>query len=484
MTIDFSKFNNLKILVIGDVMLDQFIYGSVSRISPEAPVPVLKVKHNNEMLGGAGNVVNNLLALNTNVVFLSLIGEDASGKKIQSMLESKEKLESYLYVDDDFQTVTKTRFVGGTQHLVRIDQEKDFIMSSDLEDQIISKFLELAPLVDVIIISDYNKGLITTNLKKAIAATKTPAKKILDTKGSLKEYSGRIDYITPNIKETEHYSGISINSPETMSAAASHIAKTYSLNKILITASEDGMYLYDAITDHPLTGFPIWKIQHQRALNNSPVDISGAGDTVIAALSIAIGLEYSDAVAMEFASQCAAISVGKSGTSIVTIDEIKEKYVVNINHEYTDIIKLNGKLESIRDIKIIGFVNGCFDVLHVGHLSMLEQAREKCDFLVVGLNSDVSVAQLKGDERPIISELDRAKMLSSLKCVDAVIIFNELEPSNTIQQIRPNMVIKSKQYENVEIPEKKIIDDIDCELHFVDSKSNQSTTQIIESIKK
>lgn len=484
MTISFEEIKNLKILVIGDVMLDQFVYGSVNRISPEAPVPVLKISHTTEMLGGAGNVVNNLLSLGANVTFLGLIGDDGNGKQIQSLLQVKEKLESYLYVDDEYRTVTKTRFVGGIQHMVRVDQELDFTMSADLEKQIIAKLYELMLLVDVIIISDYNKGFITSNIKVALGKIKTPAKKVLDAKGSLKEYAGQIDYITPNIKEAEQYSGINITSPETMSFAASAICRKYNLNKILITASEKGMYLFEAITEHPVTGVPLWSIQHQKTLNTTPVDISGAGDTVISALAIAIGLKVDHAIAMEFASQCAAISISKSGTSIVTLDEIMAKYQPSPTIDFRNIENVVETIDKIRSVKTIGFVNGVFDLLHGGHIALLENARRHCDFLIVGINSDTSVKQIKGDSRPIIKEHDRATMLSAIRYVDAVIIFDEVTPEEILKQIRPDVVVKSSQYKDGNLPELTTLTEISCNLIYVDPDPSQSTTTIINDIKK
>jgi D-beta-D-heptose 7-phosphate kinase/D-beta-D-heptose 1-phosphate adenosyltransferase len=499
MTIDFEKIKDLHIVCIGDIMLDEFIYGSVARISPEAPVPVLKSKNNITMLGGVGNVVTNLHFLGAKVTVFSIIGQDTNGKKVLSLLEQYPNLESYVSVDSDIPTVTKTRFVSGKQHIMRYDQETHITLDEGMEAQIIQTIQDVCKNADAIIVSDYNKGFVTSKIKNAISNLDTKAYKIVDSKGTLKEYVG-FDIVTPNVKEMENFTFTKITDGKTMGDAVDTFYKMYPFENILVTASEKGMYLFEKIgmKKNPLhipainmagedmaieySKVPVWRVHSEPAYNSNPVDVSGAGDTVVSALAVGRAMGMSNQYALEFASHCAAVSISKSGTSYVTVEELKARYN-QIQCDYRDAARLKQKIVEQKQMgRTIGFVNGCFDLFHKGHLELLRKAKERCNYLIVGVNSDVTVKKLKGETRPINDEQTRCDILSSLKFVDEVVIFDEEDPRALILKVVPDFVFKGREYETKVIVEQVVLDNIHADLVFLDTHE-QTTSSIISKIK-
>jgi len=473
MKIPFETIKDLKIVVVGDSMLDVFSYGTVERMSPEAPVPILKHNKEHFMLGGALNVVANLHSLGAKVTIFSILGDDTNGRKILSLLEKMDDLEAYITIDKNAITTTKTRFLSGNQHLLRHDSEEKTILNSDTELQIIKNLIESCNDADVIIASDYAKGFMTPKIRLALAQLKCKAYKIVDTKGNVSDYANGFDLITPNVKELSNLSKTMITSPTNFNKAIENFTKEYNFPNILITASEHGMQLYQKLSKS-------YRVISEIAYNTNPVDVSGAGDTVVASLAIAIGLKVNLQDALEFASRCAGISIGKSGTSTVTLDEILSCYNKTINYKEIDTKKLIEQKELGRTI---GFVNGCFDTLHAGHLSLLKQAKEKCQFLIVAINSDKTIKDLKGTNRPINDEHTRAELLASLKYVDMVVIFDEKDPRKLIQKLLPDIAFKGREYENKKIIEQKLLDSIECPIVYFDT-CDVSTTKIIEKMRK
>lgn len=486
MKIDFEKIKDLKIVCIGDIMLDAFVYGSVTRISPEAPVPVMKTSHTDYMLGGVGNVAVNLLNLGANVTLFAMIGEDDAGKRVAEMLEQYPNLEAYVYVDKTINTTTKTRFVSGHQHLVRIDQEDLTVLTPEIELLAEQALQDVCGNADVIIISDYNKGFVSNRIKQIIGKLQTHAFKIVDTKGDLHSFTN-IDMVTPNIKELEKYSQSKISGPQDVSKALDLFYKNYAIANVLVTASEHGMILYEQLGLKPQAygtapSQPIWRVHAEPAYNNNPIDVSGAGDTVVAAVAIGVALKVDYQYVLEFASHCAAVVIGKKGTSFVSQEEIKHRYNLIVPN-FRDQENLVAKIKQQKKLgRTIGLVNGCFDIIHAGHLELLKQARDVCNYLVVAINADTTVTQLKGPTRPINDEQSRGEMLLSLKYVDEVVIFDETNPTEIIKKIVPDFVFKGKEYEGRQLSEQQALDDLDVSVIFFDTKPT-TTTAIIEKIR-
>lgn len=490
MKIDFNKIKELKVVCVGDLMLDEFISGTVSRVSPEAPVPVIKHGEIRRMLGGVGNVVANLLDLGAKVTLFSTVGEDSEGRTVLGLLQKYDALEAYISVDKETPTTTKTRFVAGKQHLIRYDKEARVSFTPEAEAAIIQSIKEACVDADVLIASDYNKGYLTSAIKESLAEIQGPFK-IVDSKGSIAEYAKGFDLITPNIKELEEFTVSKV--ADGMDNVVTLFNLMYSFPNILVTASERGMTLYSkegtrkskkTAKDGSIYYMtePVWKKCYEPAYNKNPVDVSGAGDTVVASFAIgkALGLSFQDV--LEFASHCAAISVNKAGTSTVSVEELEKRY----NQDYVDfrdLMPVLSRLDYQRgNGRQIGFVNGCFDMLHLGHLTLLKKARENCQYLVVAVNSDYAVKQLKGETRPINDEHSRCELLSSLKFVDEVVIFDELDPREILSKLKPSVVFKGEEYSTKTIIEQETIDSISARVEFL--KTNDiSTTKIINKIK-
>ena len=429
-----------KVLCIGDVMLDRFVYGSVNRISPEAPIPVIRVERESAMLGGAGNVARNATALGASVQFLSLVGDDLPGREVMEYIASDPGVEPYIQTERNRPTTIKTRYIAGGQQLLRSDNET----TADIAPATISNLSalagQLAPDVAAIILSDYGKGVLHADVVVAAIATARKAGKpvIVDPKGSDYSIYRGATVVTPNRAEAEAATGIAIHSDEDAVAAATKIITECGIENVLLTRSQDGMTLVtqDGVALHlPTEAREVF-------------DVSGAGDTVVACLAAA-GSSLADAA--RIANVAAGIVVGKIGTAVVYPDEL----VSTLHHH--DLMIGEAKLMPLdrmvdraerwrRKGYKVGFTNGCFDLLHPGHLSLLKQARASCDRLIVGLNSDASVKRLKGDSRPVQSEAARAAVLGSLETVSGVVIFGENTPIELIKAIKPDILVKGADY--------------------------------------
>lgn len=508
MKIDFDKIKDLHIVCIGDIMLDEFIYGNVNRISPEAPIQILRVTKNNQMLGGVGNVAANLLELGAKVTIFSQIGKDINGDRIARLLDLYPNLEAYVYVDDSVCTTTKTRLLSGKQHMLRVDQEENKGLNKEIEEQVIQDLKEVCSVANVLIVSDYNKGFVSPAIKKTLV--ELPLLKILDSKGDLTPYKGMVDVITPNIKELEDYSGMRVIDFKTMSKAIDIFNSKYKINNVLVTASEKGMFFFEKIgmTQNPFENFvvhdseknkadheliqkasknwkatPLWNWYAEKSYNNNPVDVSGAGDTVMAALAIGMGLTGFEDLqnTLQFASRAAGIAISKSGTSTVTQNEMKKEYNL-IQTNYRDLVPvLNRVAEQHNMGRIVGFINGTFDMFHKGHLELLRKAKEHCDYLVVALNSDDSVKRYKGPTRPVIGENDRCDIISSNKYVDDVVIFDEDDPRETLLKIKPNVMFKGMDYKDKPLIEQEVMDLIGCKLVLLVT-DEITTTKIVNKL--
>ena len=442
-----NQFSNVRVLVIGDIMLDVFAYGNVERISPEAPVPVFKFHHKSEMLGGAGNVVANLAALGCKTTYIGIIGKDDNGKKIASLLKNV-NANNHLLKLADYPTIVKTRFIANTNHLLRMDNEEVLPVITTLLPRIRKILFRAISSADIILLSDYNKGLLTAETTPMVIEICRELKKtvIVDPKGNnYAKYSGAT-LVKPNLKEfseitKKKYDPNSKNFLKEVKEAAKYLCKLYEIKNFIITLSEHGMILVE--------GENTDRIQQISSTVREVCDVSGAGDTALATLGATLGCGASMSEAMKLANQAAGIVVGKLGTATVSASELKTS-LISKQSKYTlpqDKIITLKQANSIVQLqkskgKIIGFTNGCFDCCHLGHLHSLIEAKKYCDVLFVAINSDKSVKQLKGNSRPIQDEKTRSMLIASLEYVDYVLVFNEITPLAIIDALHPDIIAK------------------------------------------
>lgn len=463
------------ILVVGDLMIDHYLWGDCDRISPEAPVQVVNVAKETAVLGGAGNVVNNLHALGASVSVASVIGEDEIGKELLIMLKSLGVKTEGLVRQEGRKTSKKSRVIASNQQILRYDKESKEDITEDSVEKILAAITKDLFLYDMIILSDYGKGVLTESLCQQIISLATSQKKkvLVDPKGTdYSKYKGA-HFLTPNKKEACEATGINIIDDESLLRAGEWLRSECELELSMITLSEDGIAIFDD-TMHKVP-----------TVAKEVFDVTGAGDTVIASLAFAISSGQDIIAAAQFANAAAAVVVGKIGSATATIDEI-ETYESTLHQSSSDMhIKSREELSrSVTSARIknqrIVFTNGCFDILHLGHVKYLEVAKSFGDILIVGLNADSSVRKLKGPERPINPEYDRAYLLAALEVVDYVVIFDEETPYDLIKMIAPDVLVKGGDYEGKAV----VGTEFAGELKLVDFVDGKSTTKTIERIKK
>ena len=464
-----------KILVIGDLMIDHYIWGSCERISPEAPVQVINVGDESVLLGGAGNVVNNLNALGAQVDVISIIGNCETSDQLKALLANIKVSTKYLITQNKRVTSKKTRVISSQQQVVRYDHESTDEISDESQKSILASFKKLVSNYDAVLLSDYGKGVLTIELTQSlIAIANNKNKKVLvDPKGlDYSKYRGSY-LLTPNKKEAIEATKINITDDASLTKAITQLKTEYDLDVSLITLSEQGVAIYDD------------KLRVHPTISREVFDVTGAGDTVLASLGFALACGNKINAAVEFANLAAGVVVGKIGSAIATFNEIIE-YESSLNKSTSDehvktfdeIASLSKELRA-RGKKII-FTNGCFDILHIGHVRYLETAKSYGDILILGLNSDRSVTSIKGKGRPINIQLDRAYILAALEVVDYVVVFDEDTPYDLIKAVKPDVLVKGSDYEG-----KKVVgQDIAHELKLVQFVDGKSTTKTIENIQK
>ena len=467
-----------KLLVIGDLMIDHYLWGSCERISPEAPVQVINVDNESTVLGGSGNVINNLKALGAQVDVISVIGGCETSDELKILLNDINVNSKYLITQKDRITSKKSRIIASQQQVVRYDRESTDEINTKSQTTILNTFKKIITNYDAVLLSDYGKGVLTSDLTQSlIAIANDNNKKVLvDPKGlDYSKYKGAY-LLTPNKKEASEATNINIKDDKSLTQAITQLKTKCDLDISLITLSEQGVAIYDDHDDelriHPTVAREVF-------------DVTGAGDTVLASLGFALscGLDIDNSV--EFANLAAGVVVGKIGSATATLNEIIE-YESSLNKSTSDehiktldeIIALSTELKS-RDKKIV-FTNGCFDLLHAGHVRYLETAKSFGDMLILGLNSDRSVTVLKGEGRPINTQLDRAYILAALEAVDYVVIFDEDTPYDLIKAIKPHVLVKGGDYEGQDVVGQDIADELKL-VQFVDGKS---TTKTIEKIQQ
>ena len=476
-----SAFGKQTVLCIGDLMLDYFVYGEVSRISPEAPAPVIAVAREDVIVGGAGNVARNIASLGARCIFLGVIGKDADGRRLRSELAGRNsRIKAHLVVDPTRPTTRKLRFVSDhhSTHLLRADWELAKPIGPKIEAALIKRALAALPQADVVVISDYAKGTLTPRVISAIISRARKLKKpvVVDPKGGDFSIYRGATMITPNRKELVDATRLPAGSNAEIAAAAAALGRAVASQAVLVTLSEAGMLLHarGAAAVH-VPAYPV-----------AVRDVSGAGDTVVAVLAVMLASGADFEAAMRAANAAASVAIGKRGTAIVTAAELRARILPSAALAPEEKIgfdwaAIDRRLDEWRaDDLRIGFTNGVFDLLHPGHIKVLAHARGKCDRLVVGLNSDASVRRLKGNDRPIQNERARAEVLAALEAVDLVVVFGQDTPLDLIRRVRPNVLVKGGDYTRGQVVGRELVEAQGGEVVLVDLVPGFSTTRIVE----
>jgi D-beta-D-heptose 7-phosphate kinase / D-beta-D-heptose 1-phosphate adenosyltransferase len=438
-----NGFHAARVLVLGDVMLDRFVYGSVERISPEAPIPVVNVERVLDMPGGAANVARNIAAMGARAILLGVVGEDLPAQDLRTQLASSPNIDARLIADASRPTSVKTRYVAESQQVMRADRESRVALSAAIERLLLDEFSLALREARVIVFSDYAKGVLAESVTRAAIDIARRAGKtiIVDPKSKdFAKYRGAT-LLTPNRLELQQACGQECITDDEVVDGARRILDQKVCEAMVVTRGKDGMSVVE-------TG---GAAVHLPTAAQQVFDVSGAGDTAVAAIALAIATGADMRQAAGLANIAAGIVVGKRGTATVTTGEIiATLHPIDGRTDPQKIFALDTVLQLARGWREqglkIAFANGCFDLLHPGHISLLEQARRSADRLIVGLNADMSIRRLKGANRPVQSEVARATVLAAIKSVDAVVIFAEDTPINLIETLAPDVLVKGADY--------------------------------------
>jgi D-beta-D-heptose 7-phosphate kinase / D-beta-D-heptose 1-phosphate adenosyltransferase len=477
MPLDLSRLQNATVLVVGDVMLDRYFWGEVGRISPEAPVPVLHIADKTAVLGGAGNVAANLAGLGCTVHLMGVLGDDDAGREVTEKM-ARAGIQSLLLANGSRPTITKTRLMAQNQQLLRIDEESPGPPSPELLAASLRRFHDLLPAAGAVILSDYGKGMLTGKIcQKFIKPCRDRGVPVLvDPKG--RDWSGYAgaSCITPNTAELRLLSGRPLKEEGILYAVAAQARKKYGLEWLLLTRGARGIALFGQ-ENQPL-------VIPSRA--REVFDVSGAGDTVIATLAAGLAAGYGWEASARLANNAAGIVVRKLGTQPVYQDELFRELQYPELESSRKIFSLEDAQAQVAAWKLAGqkivFTNGCFDLLHVGHIKLLHGAAARGDKLVVGLNSDASVTRLKGSGRPILAQGERATILSALECVHMVIIFEEDTPLKLIEALRPHTLVKGADYRKDTVVGHELLKEWGGQVVLVDLVEGMSTSGIVELV--
>ena len=469
------------VLCIGDLMLDDFVYGEVSRISPEAPTPVLAVARSEIEIGGAGNVARNIGALGAHCIFVGLIGKDDAARTLSdAFAKLNGSVSPHLVIEAGRHTTRKVRFVSEhhSAHLVRADWETARPANATSEAAVIAHAEAALPQCGAVVLSDYAKGVLTPHVIRAIIdrARQLGKPVVVDPKSHDYSIYRGATLITPNRQEL----GVAVHRPVTTEAevakAAAELGRMVGSDAVLVTRSEQGMTLH--VEGHPPLHIPAYPVKVR--------DVSGAGDTVAAVMAVLLAMKAPFEAAMRAANAAAAVVVGKRGTATVSLTELRHRILPAASLAPEDKIVfdwavLDERLDEWRRHGLrIGFTNGCFDLLHRGHVKLLAEARAACDRLVIGLNSDGSTTRLKGRGRPINPAEGRAEVLAALEAVDLVVVFDEDTPLELIKRVRPAVLVKGADYTREEVVGREVVEKAGGDVVLVDLVPGHSTTAIVE----
>jgi D-beta-D-heptose 7-phosphate kinase/D-beta-D-heptose 1-phosphate adenosyltransferase len=474
-----GNFKNCHILVVGDLMLDEYLWGEVDRISPEAPVQIVSVKNEEYTLGGSGNVVNNLVKLGAKVSAAGVVGP---GKEGECLLEKFKALgvntDSVIEAPDRF-TTRKTRIIAANQHVLRIDRETRKDITEEISRMLIRNIMDQIQFVDVVLISDYGKGVVTPRLLSKITAVVKKRRKITiaDPKGIDFTKYAEVAVLTPNKKEAGAAAGIEIETESDIVAAGRKILRSVSVDSLLITCGKDGMVLFERD-----------KKPHKISAEARQVfDVSGAGDTVLAVLGLALASGATLKQGAALANTAAGIVVGKVGTATVSAQELNAALnpdqdpaaLKQIN--FSELKDFSKELE--RQGKQVVLTNGCFDLLHTGHIQLFSASKRFGDVLVVAIDDDASVRKLKGSGRPVLGARERVRILSALDSIDYVVVFSSGELETIIETLRPAVLTKGSNYASDEVHGHEIITALDGRVELIPVIEDISSTRIIHTIK-
>jgi D-beta-D-heptose 7-phosphate kinase/D-beta-D-heptose 1-phosphate adenosyltransferase len=477
--IDFEKqlsaFAGQTVLCIGDVVLDEFVYGDVSRLSAEAPTPVLVARRTDRMIGGAGNVARNVAALGGRCIYIGVIGDDEVGQSIKKEFAAETSIDARLAVEPGRMSTRKMRFVSEkhSTHVARADWETSAPVSKGTEDSIIDNINTAVAKAGAVVIADYALGMLTPRVVGAAigAAAKAGKPVIVDPRGrDYSRYAGAT-LIKPNRQQLVDVVNRNVDGDVGIAAAAAEVRRATEAKAVLVTRSEAGMTLVSENTPLHLPAYPV-RVR----------DVSGAGDTVSAALALMLAAGASFEAATRVANAAASVVVSKQGTATASLGEVRNRLLGGshdkILHDWNE---LEARLTNWRKQGLrIGFTNGVFDLLHPGHIKVITAARAACDRLVLGLNSDTSVKRLKGKDRPVQNVDARAEMLAALEAVDLVVVFEDDTPEKLIAQVRPVVLVKGGDYKGTELPGQKTVEALGGEVVLIDLVPGHSTTSMVE----
>jgi D-beta-D-heptose 7-phosphate kinase/D-beta-D-heptose 1-phosphate adenosyltransferase len=477
---DLADFSAARVLVVGDVMLDRFVYGGVDRISPEAPIPVMQVEREIAMPGGAGNVARNLAALGAKVSLFGIVGDDIAADQLDEALALEPGIDAQLVVDETRRTIEKTRFIGSRQQLLRVDRENRGPPSEDAVGALIAAAAEALQHCAVVVLSDYAKGAVSEPVIAALLKAATAAGKpvLVDPKGSdYSRYRGAT-LVTPNRAEAALATGEACDTDVSAVAAGHRLVQDAGIANVLITRGAKGMTLVQG-GDAPL---------HLAAEAREVFDVSGAGDTVVATIAAALAVGRSLPQAARLANAAAGIVVAKIGTAVVHPEELR--LALHMPDPHGIDAKVMTRQQARDRVALwrsrgerIGFTNGVFDLLHPGHLALLAEVRSECDRLVVAINADASVRKLKGDSRPVQDERHRAQLLAALTLVDAVVVFAEDTPIPLLELLKPDLLVKGGDYTVAQVVGGDLVRAYGGEVKVSRHVAGQSTTATIARLR-
>ena len=476
-----ERLSQARILCVGDLMLDRFVYGDVERTSPEAPVPVLVIERQSAMLGGVGNVARNLISLGARAALLSVVGDDEVGRLLTQLVGEEDRIEPHLLVEPGRRSTEKTRFLADSQQLLRTDLETRKQITERSAENLLRMAEDIVPQCDVLVLSDYAKGVLTEDLCRALIACARAAGKpvVVDPKGRDFARYGGAGIITPNRRELGLATGAPVKTESEIVTAGQALIAELAIDSLLVTRSRDGMTLITADG----------RIEHLAAQAREVFDVSGAGDTVVATLASALANGVDPGEASALANLAASVVVAKSGTAVVYGSDLLHALRAGaLSSSEAKIVPLTAALEIAAKWRAagqtVGFTNGCFDLLHPGHISLLRQSKDSCGRLIVGLNSDASVRRLKGEGRPVQSESARAQVLASLETVDLVVIFAEDTPIDMIGAIRPDVLIKGGDYTIEQVVGADLVREYGGKVLLAETEPGFSTSGTIEKLQR
>ncbi|OZB28926.1 D-glycero-beta-D-manno-heptose-7-phosphate kinase [Acidiphilium sp. 34-64-41] len=447
------------VLVVGDLMLDRYVYGRVERVSPEAPVPILSVTREISMPGGAGNVVRNLTALEAATAFVSVVGDDQEGSDLTALIGGQPNVEPWLLVENGRATTVKTRYIAAGQHLIRADRELITALPAKLGERLLKIASDAMAATSVTVLSDYRKGVLAPDLARALIANAAAIgrKVVVDPKGSDWSHYAGADVITPNRRELAAATGLDLDDEPSIVAAARGLIAKFGFGAVLCTRAEDGMSLITATTE-----------RHYPAEASEVYDVSGAGDTVVAVLAAGLAAGLSLEVAARLSNIAGGLVVGKVGTAVARPNDL------------IDAVKpASGALRKVVTRQVAAEAAE----LHPGHIHLLEQCRAACDRLIVGINADNSVRRLKGASRPVQPEAARAAVLASLASVDLVVIYEEDTPLEVLDVIRPDVLVKGADYTHDTVVGAREVESWGGKVMLANLLAGHSTTATVQRLR-